>query len=131
MNPAADGMRHIEAYGGTLLSRVLAAAATLSLHLLIARSVTPSEYAAVAFLVTGLAILLLLLSFGNEPLLVREGGGLSPRALSVGVFAFLFAVLLVVGLSTIRDGIERALQIPGLARMLFWGLPALPLQEIG
>ncbi|MFZ1728636.1 MAG: oligosaccharide flippase family protein [Bacteroidota bacterium] len=130
MNPADDGMRHIEAYGGTLLSRVLAAIATLSLHLLIARSVTPSEYGAVAFLVTTLAILLLVISFGNEPLLVREGGGKSLRALSVAVFALLLALLFAMGLSIFAAAIEGMLHIPGLSRLLMWGLPALPLQAL-
>jgi O-antigen/teichoic acid export membrane protein len=130
MNPAEVGMRHIEAYGGTLLARIFAALATLSLHLLIARSVTPSEYGAVAFLVTTLSILLLFLSFGNEPLLVREGGAQSPRALSVVVFTLLFALLFAMVLSMFAVGIERALHIPGLGRMLLWGLPALPLQAM-
>ncbi|MBE0642864.1 MAG: oligosaccharide flippase family protein [Bacteroidetes bacterium] len=123
-------MKHIQAYGGTLLSRVLAAAATLSLHLTIARSVTPAQYGAIAFLVTALAILLLILSFGNESLLIREGGVRSPRARSVVVFAPLFALLIVLLMSVASSGVERILTIPGLARMLLLGLPALPLQAL-
>ncbi len=130
MNPVPEGMRHIEAYGRTLFSRVLAAAATLSLHVLIARAVTPAEYGAIAFLVTVLAILFLLLSFGNEPLLVREGGGASPRALSVVVVGFGLAVAVVAGAAAAAGSIETLFRIPGLERLLLWGLPVLPLQVL-
>lgn len=128
MNSAADGMRHIEAYGSTLFSRILAAAATLTLHVLMARQLGPSEYAAAALYVTLLAILLLLLSFGNEPMLVREGGLSSQRARSVAFLAPLFAALLAAFIIFASPAIERLFDIPGLAHMLTWGLPVLPLQ---
>jgi O-antigen/teichoic acid export membrane protein len=128
MNPAADGTRHIEAYGSTLFSRILAAAATLTLHVLMARELGPSGYAAAALFVTLLAILLLLLSFGNEAMLVREGGLRSPRARSVAFFAPLFATLLAAIFMLISPVIERIFDIPGLSHMLLWGLPVLPLQ---
>jgi len=128
--PDAGSMKHVEAYGGTLLARILAAGATLSLHILIARSVTPAEYGAVAFLVTTLAILLLLVSFGNEALLIREGGVRSSRALSVSVFAPGFAVLLAAACVIAAGSLERLLTIPGLGRLLLFGLPVLPLQAM-
>lgn len=127
-NPAADGTRHIEAYGSTLFSRILAAAATLTLHVLMARQLGPSGYAAAALFVTLLAILLLLLSFGNEPMLVREGGMTSPRARSVALLAPLFATLLAAFFMLTSPAIERMFDIPGLSHMLIWGLPVLPLQ---
>ena len=98
----------------------------VSLHILIARSVTPAEYGAVAFLVTTLAILLLLVSFGNEALLIREGGVRSSRALSVSVFAPGFAVLLAAACVIAAGSLERLLTIPGLGRLLLFGLPVLP-----
>jgi beta-1,4-mannosyltransferase len=130
MNPLPEGMRHIEAYGSTLLSRVLAAVATLSLHILIARAIAPAEYGAIAFLVTVLALLLLLISFGNEPLLVREGGGASPRALSVAVIGSGFAVLLALAAMMSAGFLEALFRIPGLERLLLWGMPVLPLQAL-
>lgn len=130
MNPSGTGIHHIEAYGSTLFARVLAAVATLSLHVLIARAVTPAEYGAIALLVTVLAVLFLLLSFGNEPLLVREGGFRSPRVASVTLYTFLFSLILVSALIATGGLLERGLEIPALAYVIMVGLPVLPLQAL-
>ncbi|MBR9973964.1 MAG: oligosaccharide flippase family protein [Bacteroidetes bacterium] len=128
MTGTEHGSRHIEAYGGTLLSRVIAAGTTLALHLLIARTLGPSEYAAVALYVTFVAVFQMLLSFGNEALLVREGGMVSKRARSVAVLAPLLALLLSLLLAITAYPLQSLFAIPGLAMLLVWGLPVLPLQ---
>ncbi|MBR9977367.1 MAG: oligosaccharide flippase family protein [Bacteroidetes bacterium] len=130
MNLSSTGIHHIEAYGSTLFARILAAVATLSLHVLVARAVTPAEYGAIALLVTILAVLFLLLSFGNEALLVREGGFRSPRVASVTRYTFLFSLILVSALIAAGGLLERGLEIPALAYVLMVGLPVLPLQAL-
>lgn len=128
MTGSEGGIRHIEAYGGTLLSRVIAAATTLILHLLMARMLGPAGYAAVALYATFLAVLQMLLSFGNEALLVREGGMASTRARSVAVIAPLVALLLSVLLALVARPLQSLFDIPGLGTLLVWGVPILPLQ---
>lgn len=128
MTAVPGDIPHIQAYGGTLLSRVVAAASTLVLHIIVARDLGPSGYAAVALYVTVLAVSQMLLSFGNEALLLREGGFASPRARSVAVIAPLLALVLSVSLAAAGPVLESFFVLDGLASLLFWGIPVLPLQ---
>ncbi len=118
-------MRHLASYGPASLSRAVGVACTVSLHIIIARSVGPDLYAAVAFFVTVFSLAGLVLDFGNEQQLIREGVSASPRARTVLTFAPLFALLLITGLLSSASVLETTFSIPGLPSIFFWGVPAL------
>ncbi|MCB2203441.1 oligosaccharide flippase family protein [bacterium] len=123
-------MRHLTSYGPAALSRIVGVACTLSLHVLIARSSGPAAYASVAFFVTVFSLAGMLLDFGNEQQLIREGGATSSRARSVLFFAPLLALIVVMLLGFAATPFEQLFSINGIGTIFLLGLPALPLRAL-
>jgi O-antigen/teichoic acid export membrane protein len=118
-------MRHLASYGPVSIARAVGVACTVSLHILIARECGPALYAPVAFFVTTFSLAGLLLDFGNEQQLIREGAAASARARAVLFTAPLLAVLLIAALLFAAPSLGRAFGIEGLRSIFTYGMPAL------
>ncbi len=118
-------MRHLASYGPVSIARAVGVACTVSLHILIARECGPAQYAPVAFFVTAFSLAGLLLDFGNEQQLIREGAAASGRARAVLYTAPLLAVLLIGALLFAATPLGRAFGIEGLQAIFAYGMPAL------
>ncbi|MDT8323687.1 MAG: oligosaccharide flippase family protein [Bacteroidota bacterium] len=118
-------MRHLASYGPVAIARAVGVACTVSLHVLIARECGPELYAPVAFFVTVFSLAGLLLDFGNEQQLIREGAASSPRARTVYLTGPALAVVLIAGLLLSAAPLGGTFDIEGVVSIFTFGMPAL------
>lgn len=113
----------------TLAMRAMSVAFTASLHLLIARSMTPDTYAAIAMTQVLLLVFAMIADFGTETRLITEQNSAEqPRSLlQIPIITALAIAVLSILVSNVA---EQTLEIKDLGLILAVSAVSLPLQAM-